>query len=159
MEKPTRTYVLGDLIVDWRPELCVHCMACHNGLPQVFDPERKPWVKLDAAPADAIKAQVAQCPSGALSLGDEPGNAGRAYLAALAVGKATSLEPWQVRVLEEYRELDERLGKLATYVWSSAFQRLALEDQELLRDQLAAMSTYYNILARRIERWPACPTT
>jgi CDGSH-type Zn-finger protein len=39
---------------------------CVRGLPQVFDPEARPWVRVDAADADAIAAAVETCPTGAL---------------------------------------------------------------------------------------------
>lgn len=70
MSKPTRTYTLDDLIVEWRPELCCHCQNCHQGLPQVFNPEARPWVNLQGADPQEIRNQVAQCPTGALSLGN-----------------------------------------------------------------------------------------
>jgi hypothetical protein len=37
-----------------------------RGLPAVFRPAAKPWVKVDAATADQIAEVVARCPSGAL---------------------------------------------------------------------------------------------
>jgi hypothetical protein len=37
-------------------------------LPGVFDPRRRPWVDLGQATTAQIEAQVAQCPSGALSI-------------------------------------------------------------------------------------------
>ena len=54
--------------VIWTPALCVHSGICARGLPQVFDPRRKPWVAIDAAPAREIVEQVARCPSGALAI-------------------------------------------------------------------------------------------
>ncbi len=66
---PTRTYTKGDLSVEWRTSLCIHCEACFQGLPQVFDPNKRPWVNLDGAMAEEVKSQVLQCPSGALAIG------------------------------------------------------------------------------------------
>lgn len=40
---------------------------CARGLPDVFDPRKRPWVNIDGAGTDTIVAQVARCPSGALS--------------------------------------------------------------------------------------------
>jgi hypothetical protein len=37
-----------------------------RGLPQVFQPDARPWVRVDEATADEIAAVVARCPSGAL---------------------------------------------------------------------------------------------
>jgi len=45
---------------------CIHAAECMRGLPGVFDPQRKPWVDAEAAPAEQVAAVVARCPSGAL---------------------------------------------------------------------------------------------
>jgi uncharacterized Fe-S cluster protein YjdI len=63
---PAREYGTDEVVVEWRPELCVHSGNCARGLPLVFDPKRRPWVDAHAATADEIEAQVARCPSGAL---------------------------------------------------------------------------------------------
>ena len=62
-----RTYDNGEIRVIWRPALCIHSAVCARGLPAVFDPGRRPWVAIHAAPSDRITAQVDSCPSGALS--------------------------------------------------------------------------------------------
>lgn len=61
-----REYTNGELTVLWDSDKCTHCEACYTGLPQVFDPNAKPWVNMSGATTDEIFAQVAQCPSGAL---------------------------------------------------------------------------------------------
>lgn len=63
-----RLYTKGTLQVKWNSDLCTHCEACYTGLPQVFNPEARPWVNLDGATPDEIINQVKKCPSGALSL-------------------------------------------------------------------------------------------
>lgn len=63
----TKKYTNGDVTVVWKPALCIHSKKCWTGLPEVFDPRVKPWVKIDGAASDAIIAQVDKCPSGALS--------------------------------------------------------------------------------------------
>ena len=68
MTAPTRTYTTGEITVEWRPELCVHCESCITGLPQVFDLSQRPWVNVNAATSDEIVRQVAECPDGALSI-------------------------------------------------------------------------------------------
>lgn len=70
MTPPTRTYTKGSLSVEWRPELCVHCQKCIQGLPEVFDMDKKPWVDLTRADDSAIINQVLECPSGALTYTD-----------------------------------------------------------------------------------------
>lgn len=68
MDKPTRTYTNGEITVEWRPELCVHCEACITGLPQVFDLSKRPWVNIHGATSEQIVKQVSECPDGALSI-------------------------------------------------------------------------------------------
>lgn len=67
-DKPTRVYANGQVSVDWRPELCIHCGDCVTGLPQVFNLDARPWVNIDGAEPQQIVQQVRNCPSGALSL-------------------------------------------------------------------------------------------
>jgi len=51
---------------------CIGVRACVEGLPDVFDPDRRPWVDPDAADADAVRDVVERCPTGALTAdGDE----------------------------------------------------------------------------------------
>jgi uncharacterized Fe-S cluster protein YjdI len=61
-----REYATDEIVVSWEPQLCQHSERCWRGLPQVFDPKRRPWVDVTAASADEIEAQVARCPSRAL---------------------------------------------------------------------------------------------
>lgn len=62
-----KEYSNGDVTVVWQPDKCIHSAICANGLPEVFQPKDKPWIKADNASAEAIINQVKQCPSGALS--------------------------------------------------------------------------------------------
>ena len=61
-----KEYATDEIVVEWEPRLCYHSHNCVRSLPQVFDPDRRPWVKVDAATADEVEAAVARCPSGAL---------------------------------------------------------------------------------------------
>lgn len=69
MSEPTRVYKREGLVVEWRPELCIHCENCKDELPEVFNICVRPWVNINGASIDEIKQQVARCPDGALSLG------------------------------------------------------------------------------------------
>ena len=71
MSKPTRVYQEGDLIVEWRPEKCVHCQICITTLPNVFQLDRRPWVDLTQGTDLEIRETVAMCPDGALSIPKE----------------------------------------------------------------------------------------
>ena len=61
-------YNNGEIKILWQPGLCIHCGNCARGLPQVFNPSRRPWIEPLAATSQEIKNQVGECPSGALSL-------------------------------------------------------------------------------------------
>lgn len=63
-----RHYTNGEVTILWQSGLCIHCANCVMGLPQVFNPAKRPWIEPTAATSDEIKAQVAKCPSGALSM-------------------------------------------------------------------------------------------
>jgi uncharacterized Fe-S cluster protein YjdI len=65
-DRVMREYATEEIVVEWEPRLCFHSQNCVRALPQVFDDSRRPWVKADAASADAVEAAVARCPSGAL---------------------------------------------------------------------------------------------
>ncbi|UED86282.1 (4Fe-4S)-binding protein [Streptomyces profundus] len=45
---------------------CRHAAECVNGLPEVFDTSRRPWIQPDGAAADRLAEVVRRCPSGAL---------------------------------------------------------------------------------------------
>jgi uncharacterized Fe-S cluster protein YjdI/CDGSH-type Zn-finger protein len=61
-----RVYGNARIEVEWEPRLCIHAANCVRELPNVFDPNRKPWIDVDAADADAIARTVVACPTGAL---------------------------------------------------------------------------------------------
>jgi uncharacterized Fe-S cluster protein YjdI len=63
-----KEYNNGEITVLWQPDKCIHCGNCAKGLPQVFKPREKPWIQMGNASSEDIKAQVAKCPSGALSM-------------------------------------------------------------------------------------------
>lgn len=62
-----KEYVNEDLTVVWKPGLCIHAAACIKALPKVYNPQEKPWIKIENASTEELKAQVKTCPSGALS--------------------------------------------------------------------------------------------
>ena len=62
-----KQYTNGEITVVWKPELCEHVGVCARGLPDVFNPRRRPWIELHHSDSGAVAAQVEKCPSGALS--------------------------------------------------------------------------------------------
>ncbi len=61
-----RVYQNDQIAVFWEPRLCIHAGNCFHGLPQVFDPNTRPWVNVNSAAADRIARVVTTCPTGAL---------------------------------------------------------------------------------------------
>lgn len=66
--RPTsqRVYRSPTIAVSWNPSVCMHSARCVAGLPVVFQPGQRPWIKINAASADEIAAVITRCPSGAL---------------------------------------------------------------------------------------------
>lgn len=76
MHDITKKYTNGEVTIVWKPTTCIHSRLCWNaatGLPDVFNPAERPWIKPEAASTQRIIEQVKKCPSGALSfyLNDE----------------------------------------------------------------------------------------
>ncbi|MCX6256918.1 MAG: (4Fe-4S)-binding protein [Bacteroidia bacterium] len=68
MENPNnRDYKNEEITVFWRPDLCIHSTICWRHLVEVFNPKKRPWVKMDGAETDRIIETVKMCPSTALS--------------------------------------------------------------------------------------------
>ena len=67
MREITKKYINGEVIVIWKPSICIHSAICFNGLPTVFYPRKKPWVNPEGSDSTSIIEQVKKCPSGALS--------------------------------------------------------------------------------------------
>jgi putative redox protein len=67
-----QVYESAEITVTFAPDVCAHSGRCLRGLPEVFDLKRKRWIDVGAASADAIEAQVARCPSGALQSVRQP---------------------------------------------------------------------------------------
>jgi uncharacterized Fe-S cluster protein YjdI/CDGSH-type Zn-finger protein len=61
-----RVYRNDQIAVYWEPALCIHAGNCFRSLPEVFKPQTRPWVSVDAAAADTIAEVVMTCPTGAL---------------------------------------------------------------------------------------------
>jgi uncharacterized Fe-S cluster protein YjdI len=61
-----REYANGEIVVEWRSELCFHSQRCVKALPRVFDSAKRPWIDMGGASTDEIATAVDGCPSGAL---------------------------------------------------------------------------------------------
>lgn len=63
----TKEYSNGELTIVWQQHLCAHAGICVKTLPKVYNPKERPWIKPEHASTEALKAQIAACPSGALT--------------------------------------------------------------------------------------------
>ena len=52
--------------VTWSKTRCIHSAECVRGLPLVFQPGGRPWIKPDAGNAARIAEIIERCPTGAL---------------------------------------------------------------------------------------------
>lgn len=66
-KKETKEYTNGEVTIVWQADKCIHSANCVNGLPEVFDIKKRPWINPEGATSEQIIAQVQKCPSGALS--------------------------------------------------------------------------------------------
>ena len=64
------------------------------------------------------------------------------------------MEAYQMRVVDEHRELTEKLTRLQNFLVSSRFSEVPPPEQKRMRSQSAAMETYAEILKQRIEHFP-----
>ncbi|RLD29166.1 MAG: hypothetical protein DRI75_04355 [Bacteroidetes bacterium] len=62
-----KEYTNGEIIVIWKPKTCIHAAECVHRLPKVYNPDGKPWIKVENASTEELKDQIEACPSGALS--------------------------------------------------------------------------------------------
>lgn len=61
-----KEYSNGEVTIVWEADKCIHSAICVKGLPEVFKPRERPWIKIDVAKTEALIKQVKACPSGAL---------------------------------------------------------------------------------------------
>jgi uncharacterized Fe-S cluster protein YjdI len=61
-----RKYSGHGIDVFYEPALCIHAKECVHGLPDVFDPVKRPWIQPEHASADALAETIHRCPTGAL---------------------------------------------------------------------------------------------
>ncbi len=75
MSEKKRFYATPQIEVSYDVGRCIHAAECVRCLPQVFDPNARPWIRPDAAEADAVADAVLRCPTGALHFQRRDGGA------------------------------------------------------------------------------------
>ncbi len=66
MKQKIRTYEGTSIKIVYDVPRCIHAAECVKQLEAVFDPDARPWVNPDGAPAEDVARVVLQCPTGAL---------------------------------------------------------------------------------------------
>ena len=59
-------YENDEITVTWDSEVCYHSAVCVDNLKNVFNPDNKPWIDVDAETKEKIMEVIGKCPSGAL---------------------------------------------------------------------------------------------
>lgn len=67
MKEISKEYSNGTITIVWKPRKCIHSRICWQNMPEVFDPQSRPWIHPESAPSSEIVELVKKCPSGALS--------------------------------------------------------------------------------------------
>lgn len=65
-EQPTRVYENDEIRVFWYADRCQKAKKCVGGSWKAFDLSRRPWVDVNAIPAEELAAIIDQCPTDAL---------------------------------------------------------------------------------------------
>ena len=60
-------YKNENITIHWHQSQCIHAGVCVKSLPNVYNPKERPWVKIENASTEELKAQIDKCPSRALS--------------------------------------------------------------------------------------------
>lgn len=60
---------------------------------------------------------------------------------------------YQIRLAKEKAQLEERLGKLTTFIESPQIGNVPAAEADLLREQARVMRLYSEILEQRIDGW------
>lgn len=60
------------------------------------------------------------------------------------------MEAFKLRLLEEAKELKNKINKLHDFLYSQDFMNISQKQKNLLREQYKIMNLYYNILDLRI---------
>ena len=66
MQEKRKYYKSDKITVSFDMQKCIHAAECANGLPEVFNPNERPWVNTEGADPDKIVEVIERCPSGAL---------------------------------------------------------------------------------------------
>ena len=66
MKEDIHQYSGEEIEVSYDVQRCIHARECVNGLPEVFDPDKRPWIDPDNADVAELADVITACPTGAL---------------------------------------------------------------------------------------------
>ncbi len=53
-----KEYTNGELTIVLKPKSCIHAAECVKALPNVYNPNEKPWIKAENGTTDELKAKL-----------------------------------------------------------------------------------------------------
>lgn len=65
----------------------------------------------------------------------------------------SQLAPYQQRVVDEKKDLDEKIEKIESFTGGEIFKSMPIRDRELLVEQRDHMLSYSRVLGARISRF------
>jgi CDGSH-type Zn-finger protein/uncharacterized Fe-S cluster protein YjdI len=66
MDQNIHEYSGEEIEVSYDVKRCIHARECVKGLPDVFDPDKRPWIEPNNADVDELADVIMECPTGAL---------------------------------------------------------------------------------------------
>lgn len=111
-----KEYSNGEVTIVWQPAKCIHSTLCFRSLPQVFNPQQRPWVKVEAASTERLIEQVKSCPSGALSYKMDQANTQTAPKAEVV---KVRLAPNGPLIVQGTIELQDKTGSTTTHTMTA----------------------------------------
>lgn len=66
MDQNIHEYSGEEITVTYDVKRCIHARECVAGLPDVFDPDKRPWIDPDNADVNELADVIMDCPTGAL---------------------------------------------------------------------------------------------
>ncbi len=66
LENRGKAFAAPGIVVYYNVSKCIDAAECVRGLPDVFKPGERPWIRVERARAESIAEVVRRCPTGAL---------------------------------------------------------------------------------------------